>query len=160
MEAVIFIGIQATGKSTFYKERFYDTHVRINLDMLKTRHRETILLEACLRAQQPFVVDNTNILARERARYIEPAKAAGFRVIGYYFQSRLGEALQRNQMRAGKASIPKYGVIAKYRALQPPRFEEGFDVLYYVAIDPQGGFLVNEWQAGSDFPSNPINRTA
>ena len=159
MEAVIFIGIQATGKSTFYKERFFDTHVRINLDMLKTRNREAILLEACLRAKQPFVVDNTNILVRERARYIEPAKAAGFRVTGYYFQSYLGEALQRNEMRAGKAKIPKHGVIAKYRALQPPRFEEGFDIIYYVAIDPQGGFIVNEWHMSSDSPANPTNRT-
>ena len=64
MEAVILIGIQATGKSTFYKEYFYDTHVRINLDMLKTRRREDILLQACIQAKQSFVVDNTNILAR------------------------------------------------------------------------------------------------
>ena len=33
MEAVIFIGIQASGKSTFFKERFFNTHVRINLEM-------------------------------------------------------------------------------------------------------------------------------
>jgi predicted kinase len=46
MEAVIFVGIQGTGKSTFYKERFFDTHVRINLDMLKTRHREKLLVQA------------------------------------------------------------------------------------------------------------------
>jgi len=37
MEAVIFVGLQAAGKSTFYRERFFDTHVRINLDMLRTR---------------------------------------------------------------------------------------------------------------------------
>jgi predicted kinase len=29
MEAVLFIGIQASGKTTFYRERFFDTHVRI-----------------------------------------------------------------------------------------------------------------------------------
>ena len=56
MEAVIFIGIQATGKSSFYRERFSDTHVRINLDMLKTRAREKVLLEACLLARQPFAL--------------------------------------------------------------------------------------------------------
>jgi len=39
MEAIIFIGIQATGKSTFYKDNFFKTHIRINLDMLKTRKR-------------------------------------------------------------------------------------------------------------------------
>src|SRR4051812_8782542 len=37
MEAVILIGIQGSGKSTFYRERFFDTHVRVSLDLLKTR---------------------------------------------------------------------------------------------------------------------------
>ncbi len=142
MEAVIFIGIQATGKSSFYKERFFATHVRINLDMLKTRHREGILLRACVAAQQSFVVDNTNVLARERARYIALAKPAGFRVSGYYFPSRLQDALARNRQRELAAPIPDMGVIAKYGSLQPPSLEEGFDVLYTVRILPQGGFEV------------------
>lgn len=30
MEAVVFIGLQASGKSSFYKERFFSTHVRIS----------------------------------------------------------------------------------------------------------------------------------
>ncbi|MEO1133121.1 MAG: ATP-binding protein, partial [Cyanobacteria bacterium J06639_1] len=58
MQAIIFIGIQASGKSTFFAQKFADTHVRINLDMLKTRHREKCLLETCLEIGQPFVVDN------------------------------------------------------------------------------------------------------
>jgi hypothetical protein len=29
MEAVLFVGIQGAGKSTFYLQRFFDTHVRI-----------------------------------------------------------------------------------------------------------------------------------
>ncbi len=97
MEAVIFIGIQASGKSTFYQERFFKTHVRINLDMLKTRRREDILLDACLQAQQPFVVDNTNVLRREREKYIQKAREAGFHVIGYYFETSLPDALRRNR---------------------------------------------------------------
>ena len=60
MTAIILIGIPASGKSTFCKERLFDTHLRLNLDMLKTRHREKLLLQACIAAQQPFVVDNTN----------------------------------------------------------------------------------------------------
>lgn len=60
MEAILFIGIQASGKTTFYKERFFKTHIRVNLDMLKTRHRESLLLKACIEMKQPFVVDNTN----------------------------------------------------------------------------------------------------
>ncbi|MEQ8541828.1 MAG: hypothetical protein RIB93_30755 [Coleofasciculus sp. D1-CHI-01] len=67
MEAVILIGIQASGKSSFCRDRFYNTHIRINLDMLKTRHREAILVQACLDAQQRFVVDNTNPTRADRA---------------------------------------------------------------------------------------------
>ena len=52
MEAVIFIGIPATGKSTFYQERFAGTHVRVNLDLLKTRRREDRLLAACIRGSR------------------------------------------------------------------------------------------------------------
>src|SRR5512137_2137686 len=92
-QAVILIGVQATGKSTFFKERFADTHVRINLDMLKTRPREKIILEACFESGQSFVVDNTNPTVEDRQRYIVPAKEAHFEVIGYYFESRISASL-------------------------------------------------------------------
>lgn len=87
MEAVLFIGIQGLGKSSFYKERFFNTHVRINLDMLKTKNRQRVLLNACLEGKQPFVIDNTNVTAEARSYFIAEAKAAGFRVVGYYFRA-------------------------------------------------------------------------
>jgi predicted kinase len=145
MEAVILIGIQATGKSTFYRERFSDTHTYINLDTLKTRMREKVVLESCLRARQPFVIDNTNVLASERAPYIALAREAGFWVVGYYFQSSLADALRRNKQREGKAVIPTGGVVSKYKKMQPPRHEEGFDQLFSVILDVEHGFLVKLW---------------
>jgi hypothetical protein len=60
MEAVIFCGIQATGKSTFFKERFFNTHMRISLDQLNTRNKELRFIETCILTFQPFVIDNTN----------------------------------------------------------------------------------------------------
>ena len=146
MEAVIFVGIQATGKSSFYSERFFDTHLRINLDMLKTRHREQILLRACIEAKQPFVVDNTNPSSEERARYIRLARSNGFRVIGYYFRSQVKETLVRNSQRTGKARIPKKGILGTYKRLQVPELTEGFDLLYHVHIDETGRFIVEEWR--------------
>jgi len=145
-QAVILIGVQATGKSMFFKERFADTHVRINLDMLKTRTREKIILEACLQAGQSFVVDNTNPMMADRQRYIPLAKAVHFEVIGYYFQSELSALLKRNQKRTDKPSIPLAGVQAAYRKMQIPSLAEGFDKLYYVKIDPSGSFVVEEWK--------------
>ncbi len=145
MHAIIFIGIQASGKSTFYRERFADTHIRINLDMLKTRNRERILLAACIAAKQPFVVDNTNVAEDDRAKYIIPAKAAGFRIVGYYFSSKLTEAIERNKERTGTAVVPDKGIAGTYKRLQLPSHAEGFDELYYVTIDRDRGFIIEEW---------------
>lgn len=145
MEAVIFIGLPATGKSSFYFERFWRTHVRINMDMLKTRHREELLLRACVEGGQPFVADNTNPSASERARYITPARAAGFYVVGYYFRSSLEESLRRNAARAGGERVPDKGVFGTYKRLQLPDPSEGFDELYHVAMGGEGKFHVEEW---------------
>src|SRR3954471_10136443 len=103
MEAIIFSGLQGAGKSTFYKQRFFDTHVRVNLDMLRTRNRERLLLEACIAMKQPFVVDNTNATVESRAPYIALAHAAGFRAIGYSFSISVNEAVAHNARREGKA---------------------------------------------------------
>lgn len=144
MEAVLFIGIQGAGKSTFYRERFFDTHVRINLDMLKTRYREKVLLSACLLAKQPFVVDNTNTLAKERALYIEPARENAFRVHAYFFDPDVRGSIARNARRTGKSVIPVKGVLGTYKRLEPPRREEGIDRIYRVRLNPEGGWIVEE----------------
>jgi predicted kinase len=145
MEAVIFIGIQATGKSSFYRARFFNTHLRLSLDMLKTRHREDILLHACIEGKQSFVVDNTNPTVEERAKYIELARKSSFRVVGYYFQSRLEDAVRRNADRLSAGRIPERGIRGTAGRLQLPTFEEGFDALYYVYIADDGEFVVEEW---------------
>ncbi len=155
MEAVIFVGIQASGKSTFYSQRFFETHIRINRDMLKTPHREQMLIEACLACQQSFVVDNTNVSREKRARYIALAKAAGFRVIGYYFRTKLGDSIARNRARVPGQIVPVKGIAGMYHQLQVPVPDEGFDNLYVVEINGAGGFDVQEWAGepeGGDSP--------
>ena len=146
MEAIIFIGVQGSGKSTFCRQRFYDTHIRINLDMLRTKNRENLLLSACLEAKQNFVIDKTNPTAEARKQYISQAKAHHFRVIGYYFQSKLEDALARNAQRTGKAKIDERGVRGVYSKLELPTFAEGFDELYYVWINENNEFVIENWK--------------
>jgi predicted kinase len=146
MQAIIFCGIQATGKSTFYKERFFNSHIRLSLDLLRTRHREARLLQLCLDTQARFVVDNTNPTAAERARYLGPAKAAGYEIIGYYFQSVPREAQQRNRLRPEAERVPDVGLFGTAGRLELPAWAEGFDQLYYVRLRPGGGFVVEPWQ--------------
>jgi predicted kinase len=131
-EAVIFIGIPGAGKSTFYRDRFQSTHVRINLDELKTRARERALLHECAAAGRCFVVDNTNTLVSERAVYIEAARGAGFRVVGYFFDVALDEAQRRNAQREGRAKVPRAAVGGMLKRLQPPQVTEGFDELIVI----------------------------
>lgn len=146
MEAVIFVGIQGAGKSTFFKERFFDSYVRINLDMLRTKHREKLLFETCLEAKQKFVLDKTNLTREEREKYIVAAKSFDFRLIGYYFQSDLTKAIERNNLRSGKAKIPETGILSAFKRLQIPRFDEGFDELFYVSINDENKFIVEDWK--------------
>lgn len=146
MEAVIFIGVQASGKSTFFARQFADSHIRISLDMLKTRHRESLLLRACLEMKQSFVVDNTNPTPPDRARYIESAKASHFGVIGFYFQSKSSDLLLRNSARPEGKRVPERGILGTHGRLVLPTLGEGFDKLYYVRIAENLNFIVDEWR--------------
>jgi predicted kinase len=142
MEAVIFVGVQGSGKTSFYRERFFESHVRVSLDMLLSRQREQFLFAACLQAKQPFVIDNTNPMPSDRSRYIVPARASGFKIIGYFFQTSLKDAIRRNNQRGGTQKIPVPGVTGTFRKLQAPTFDEDFDELYAVRISPENLFIV------------------
>lgn len=145
MEAVLFTGIQASGKSSFFVERFFRTHVRISLDLMRTRARERALLNACLRTRQRFVVDNTNPTLAERAAYIAAAQASNFRVQGFYFESRIEAALTRNRQRSAEDQVPDRGVLGTYGRLEVPRWSEGFDELFFVRLSDVG-FVVEEFR--------------
>lgn len=134
MECVIFTGIQGAGKSSFYKRNFFKTHMRINLDMLKTRNREKILIEACIKAKQSFVIDNTNPTPESRENYVKMAKNNGFRVLAYYFDIEYETALDRNNKRTGKEKIPEIALVSTSKKMQIPRYDEGFDEIYTVFL--------------------------
>lgn len=146
MQAIIFIGIQATGKSSFYKKNFFGTHVHISLDLLRTRNREQVFLQACLQTHQKFVIDNTNPTIEEREKYIKLAHTSSYEVIGYYFESKIKEAIERNSTRTGKSLVPEKGILGTYHRLEIPTFEEGFDQLFYVRLTDQGLFEVSPWK--------------
>lgn len=149
MEAVVLIGIQGAGKSTFYQQRFFDTHVRLSLDLLKTRRRERTLLEACLVTGQRCVIDNTNATVAERANYISAARAAGFRVVGYFFEPDPKGSMERNNRREGRRRVPPAGLFGTLKRLQRPRMAEGFDGLFLVNLSAAGEFVARSW-GGAD----------
>jgi predicted kinase len=140
MEAIVLCGLQGAGKTTLYRDRWLETHVRISMDLLRTRAREAALLELCLSTRQPLVVDNTNPTAADRARYVGPARAAGFKVVGYLVDASPGEALAGNAQRARR--VPERGVLRTARRFVRPTPEEGFDELWH-AVAADGAFRVS-----------------
>jgi predicted kinase len=142
MEAVVLCGVQGSGKTSLYVERFVETHVRVSLDVLRTRHREEALVRLCLESGQRFVVDNTNVTPAERRRYVEPARAAGFRTVAYLVEIDVADALARNEQRPERRRVHAAGVVGTGRRLQRPTPEEGFDELWHATAAPDGGWRI------------------
>lgn len=143
-QMVIFIGIQASGKTTFYHERF-GGYAHINLDTLHTRNKERLAVEECLAAGRSMVIDNTNPTMADREKYIRAGKENGYRITGYFFQSRVSECAERNEKREGKAKVPRMAIAATSNKLELPVYGEGFDVLYFVHME-NGKMVVEDWK--------------
>ena len=66
MKKIMVIGCPGSGKSTFYKMHLENSFVRVNLDTLKTRYQEDLLIKKCIDNDESFAVDNTNPTRIER----------------------------------------------------------------------------------------------
>lgn len=132
MEMIIFIGIPASGKSSLYKELFFNSHIRVSMDLLNTRNKEGKLLQYCFDTQSQMVIDNTNVSQKDRKKYIGLAQQNKYKVLAYYFESNVTECLERNKNR--KDSINEIGIKAKYKELELPSLEEGFNKIVQVKI--------------------------
>ncbi|MNL77286.1 hypothetical protein D3C87_2034330 [compost metagenome] len=86
-------------------------------------------------------MDNTNPTKEDRVKYIEAAKGAGYRVIGYYFEPDYQSSVERNEQRTGRGKVPLVAIKSTIGKLQQPEIEEGFDELYVVRTG-QGEFIV------------------
>jgi predicted kinase len=137
-ELVIFVGLQTSGKSTFFRERFAATHVHVSKDLFRDNknpnRRQAQLIEAALKEGSPVVVDNTNPTVEDRLTLIELGRRFGARIVGYYFDSSVRQCIERNRLRTGKARVPDVAIYATASKLVPPSYPEGFDRLFSVRL--------------------------
>lgn len=150
MDFVIFIGLQATGKSTFYRTHFAGTHDLVSKDRLRNNRnparRQRKLLEEALAAGRSVVVDNTNPTRAERLDLIALGRSFGACLLGYFFQSRLVDCLERNRRRTGKEGVPDVALYATRKRLELPSSAEGYDQLFFVRTLGDERFDVLDWQ--------------
>jgi hypothetical protein len=87
MELVIFMGLQAAGKTTFYAQRFAATHTLVSKDLLRNNprpeRRRAQLIGEALAAGQSVVVDNTNATLVHRAELVALGHQNGALIVGY-----------------------------------------------------------------------------
>ena len=130
---VIFVGLPASGKSTYFRERFAATHVHVSKDLLARGARQEVLIEKALAAGRSVVVDNTNPSPAIRAPLIALGRRHGARIAGYFFEVDVKTALTRNRQREGKARVPDVALFVTKKKLVPPSYDEGFDEIHVIA---------------------------
>ena len=138
-DIVLMVGIPGSGKTTFYRERLFPSHLYISLDQLRTRSAEAELFAFALKRHKPCVIDNTNVTVAERRRYIQLArKEMDARIVVYCFVPDLEGCLARNAQRRGRALVPEVAIKCKLAKFEPPYFGEGIDEVYDVRVSENG----------------------
>lgn len=136
-ELAIFVGLQASGKSTYYRTRLSATHVHVSKDrMPNARNRDRQQLEqirAALAAGKSVAVDNTNPTPDVRAPLIALGRHHGARVVGYFFESAVRECVARNSKREGNERVPNVAIFTTAKKLIAPVINEGFDEVRVIA---------------------------
>lgn len=149
MEVVLFVGLQGSGKSTFYRTYFAATHALVSKDLMRNnrrpQRRQMQLIEEALREGRSVVVDNTNPTVQDRAAVIALAKGYGAEVVGLYFDAPIQDCLERNGRRTGKKKVPDVAIYIAAKRMTPPTPDEGFDRLRRVRPEPGGGFTVDDF---------------
>ena len=143
VELIIFVGLQASGKSTFYHSNLAATHVHVSKDLMTNARnkdvRQAELISAALRAGKSVAVDNTNQTPAVRAPLIALGRRFGAHVSAYFFEIAVKDAVARNRLREGKARVPDVVIYVTSKKIVPPSLEEGFDEVRVIAPLPVTG---------------------
>lgn len=162
MELVILSGLQGSGKSSFFRERFEKTHLHVSKDLMRNvrdrEARQRRLIADALAARRSVVVDNTNPTPAQRVPLIELGRAHGARIVGYFFDVPLKLCLARNAQRSGRARVPDVAIFTTAKRLVPPSVEEGYDALYTVRPDADG-LRVERWPRSGPGPAPSSRRS-
>jgi predicted kinase len=140
MEVILLVGLQGSGKTTFYRTHYAATHVLVSKDRFRNnrrpQRRQMQLIKQALKEGRSVVVDNTNPTVEDRAPIIALARCYGATVQGYFFESRLSDCLERNARRNGRERVPEKALLITFGRLQAPKLVEGFDRVNQVRLTP------------------------
>ena len=139
LELIVFVGLQGSGKTTYYLEHFAATHVHVSKDLMaNVRSREAVQMkqiDEALGAGRSVVVDNTNPTRESRAPLIAAGRRHGARLIAVAFEPHVPTSIMRNRQREGRARVPDVAIFVTKKKMIAPSIEEGFDEVRVVKAD-------------------------
>jgi predicted kinase len=142
----MLIGAPGTGKSTArnnigadaticmddlrleWYDTDYDKAFKMSTEDKKFGHKVEKLYIEALNNHNTVVLDNTNTSAKQRRRWLAPAKARGFQLVAVVFPVDLDTVLARQNSRTDK-KIPDHVVVNMYNRLSLPMYGEFDKVL-------------------------------
>jgi predicted kinase len=150
VDLIVLSGLQAAGKSTFYRARFAATHALVSRDLFRNASnplaRQTRLVEEAAAGGRPIVVDNTSPRRVDREGLVAVARRLGLRPVLYWFPPDVKACIARNARREGKAKVPVPAILGTAKRMEPPEpAAEGFDEAFRVIARDDGRFDVEPW---------------
>ncbi|MEV0660302.1 AAA family ATPase [Actinomadura luteofluorescens] len=145
-DLAILIGLQASGKTTFYRQCLSATHVHVSKDLFPRRargkqSRQLRLIAEALESGRSVAVDNTNPSPQEWEPLIALGRRHAARVTAYWFPPDVAASKDRNAARPLVIQVPDVGIYATLKRLRRPSPRDGFDEIRVVGHDGVGGFV-------------------
>ncbi|MDN0196536.1 AAA family ATPase [Streptomyces sp. S.PNR 29] len=143
----VLVGLQASGKTTFYEQCLRDRYSLVSKDLFprgarNKQARQMRLVAQELAAARSVAVDNTNPSPEEWRPLVEAGHTHGAVVVAYWFPPDLSGSLRRNATRTGRDRVPDVALHATLKRLRRPSPGDGFDAVLDVRFDGRGGFEV------------------
>ena len=129
---VIFMGPHRSGKTYYFNWHYAGKFIHIHSDGGQNKSEEQKLIQECLDKGVDFVIDNTNETKAGRAVYIQSAKAAGYRIIGYLFSTQISDHYEPFDRNYRPEQLFAKIMPADFSRIELPDYTEGFDELYTV----------------------------
>ena len=146
----MMIGLPYSGKSTWIKNRINlpivssDEFIEEAADIAGKTYSEVFLdnvdeaiklmnfnRQFLMENGHSFVHDQTNLTCKKRKKLIEELKANGYVVVAVYFDIPTELHEQRIASRPNK-TVPEHVMESMRKNMDPPSFDEGFDVIHVV----------------------------
>lgn len=148
---IMMIGIPGSGKSTWVKNNFPDiipvSRDAIRFEILDKRGGEYFDYEdevfdkfihqiiSSLATDEVTIADATHLTKKARAKVLNKVAKFADEIEAIVMDVHLLTAVERNDMREGRAFVPRGVIRRMYFQMETPMKEEGFDKITFIRED-------------------------